>query len=533
LSAQPRDPLTIPLFRAFWIAALVSNLGSWMQEVGAAWYMTSLTTSPVLVSFVQFASTLPLFLFALPAGSLGDIVDRRKILIYTQISMLASAAVLSVTAFAGRGNPFNLLVLTFLFGVGNAIYTPASQAIMPEIVERCEIKSAATLNTAGVNISGAIGPVLAGFAISLGGPALTFLLNAVSLLMGIVVAQRWKRRVKPNALPVERLVGSIKIGLRFARNAPVFRSLLVRTTLFIVGASAIWALIPLLRFEMGLNALTFALLYASFCAGAVVESFIQPMVRRKWSTDTLTFASTAIYAMATLVIGLVHNYYYLAVALAIGGGAWLAIVSSYNASAQLFAPSWVQARALGVYFLLVFQGGLAIGCVVWGEVAEFTGSSLAFILAGVVLMACLIPASWFRLAGGEKLDLSPSMKWPAPTVIAETPSDGPVMVTVQYKIDPENAEEFKRAMDAVRLERLRDGAFRWELYRRLDDPGLYQEVFVLESWAEHERQHARATQTDMVAENRARAFIVGGGEPTISHFTAERARRQGAEAEQP
>jgi hypothetical protein len=351
--------------------------------------------------------------------------------------------------------------------------------------------------------------------------------------MGIVVAQRWKRRVKPNALPVERLVGSIKIGLRFARNAPVFRSLLVRTTLFVVGASVIWALIPLLKFEMGLNALTFALLYASFCAGAVVESFIQPMVRRKWSTDTLTFASTAIYAMATLVIGLVHNYYYLAVVLAIGGGAWLAIVSSYNAAAQLFAPSWVQARALAVYFLLVFQGGLAIGCVVWGEVAEFTGSSLAFILAGLVMIACLIPAPWFRLAGGEKLDLSPSMKWPAPTVIAETPSDGPVMITVQYKIDPKNAEAFKRAMDAVRLERLRDGAFRWELYRRLDDPGMYQEVFVLESWAEHERQHARATQTDMVAENRARAFIVGGGEPTISHFTAERARRQGAEAEQP
>lgn len=449
--------------------------------------------------------------------------------------MLASAAVLSVIAFAGRGDPFNLLLLTFLFGVGNAIYTPPSQAIMPEIVERSEIKSAATLNSAGVNVSGAIGPVLAGFAISLGGPALTFLLNAVSLLMGIVVAQRWKRQVKPSALPVERLVGSMKIGLRFARNAPVFRSLLVRTTLFVVGASAIWALIPLLRFELNLNALTFSVLYMSFCGGAVVESFIQPRVRRKWSTDTLTFASMAIYAMATLVIGLVHNYYCLAVALAIGGGAWLAIVSSYNAAAQLFTPSWVQARALAVYFLLVFQGGLAIGSVVWGEVAEFTGSSISFILAGVVLIICLIPTPWFRLAAGEKLDLSPSMQWPAPTVMVEPPSDEPVMVTIQYKIDPQNAEEFKRAMDAVRLERLRDGAFRWELYRKLDEPGLYQEVFILESWAEHQRQHARVTETDMVAENRARSFILGGGEPTTSHFTAERARksRLGAEVEQP
>ena len=513
------EPLREPVFRALWIASLTSNIGTWMQNVGAAWLMTSLTPSPVLVALVQAATSLPVFLVGLPAGALADIVDRRRLLIVSQGWMLLSAAALGVLTLIGFMSPWILLALTFALGLGAAMNTPAWQAIVPEVVSPSELQEAVALNAAGFNVARAVGPALGGLIVAAVGPGPVFLLNAASFIAVMLVVYRWNRQRATSRLPAEHVIGAMRAGIRYVRNAPSLQAVLVRSGVLIVCAAGLWALLPLVaRDQLGLGATGYGVLLGCLGIGAVTGATLLPRIKRKFSLDMLVTGATVVFAVATAALAYVQNVFLVGAAMVAGGIAWIALMSSFNAAAQTAAPEWVRARALAAY-LLVFQGGMAVGSILWGALATRMGVRAALLVAVFGLIAGLMLITRYRLAEGEKIDLTPSLHWPEPRMSVELqPEAGPVLVEVEYFIESERAHEFTKAMDDVRRERLRDGAMRWGLFTDSADPNRFVETFLLESWVEHMRQHERVTKSDRMAEELARAFHIGAGTPKIVHL---------------
>ena len=512
-------PLRQPVFRALWIASLTSNIGTWMQNVGAAWLMTSLTPSPVVVALVQAATSLPVFLVGLPAGALADIVDRRRLLIVSQGWMLLSAAALGVLTLIGFMSPWILLALTFALGLGAAMNTPAWQAIVPEVVSPSELQEAVALNAAGFNVARAVGPALGGLIVAAVGPGPVFLLNAASFIAVMLVVYRWNRQRATSRLPAEHVIGAMRAGIRYVRNAPSLQAVLVRSGVLIVCAAGLWALLPLVaRDQLGLGATGYGVLLGCLGIGAVTGATLLPRIKRKFSLDMLVTGATVVFAVATAALAYVQNVFLVGAAMVAGGIAWIALMSSFNAAAQTAAPEWVRARALAVY-LLVFQGGMAVGSILWGALAARVGIRAALLFAVFGLIAGLMLITRYRLAGGEKIDLRPSLHWPEPMMSVELkPEAGPVLVEVEYFIESERAHEFTKAMDDVGRERLRDGAMRWGLFTDSANPNRFVETFLLESWVEHMRQHERVTKSDRMAEELARAFHIGAGTPKIVHL---------------
>ncbi len=514
-------PLAQPLFRALWIAALASNVGTWMQDVAGTWLMTSLTSSPILIALVQAATTLPVFLLALVAGALADVVDRRRLLIVTQSWMLLASAALGGMTLAGATNVWILLLFTFLVGMGNALNAPAWQAIIPELVGRRDLPAALALNGIAINLARAVGPALGGFIVAAAGPGAAFLLNAVSFLGVVLVLFRWRRAPRQSLLPVETLLGALLAGLRYARHAPDLHAVLVRSSAFIVCGIALFALLPVLvRFELGCGPTEYGLVLGCFGAGAVAGALLLPRLRRALTFDGLVRAASGVFGCLLLALAAAGSFVPVCLLMALGGGAWIALLTSFHTSAQASLAPWVRGRGLALY-LLVFFGGMAGGSAVWGAVATHAGLRAALVLAGSGTLLGIPATARFRLPRGEAPNLAPSRHWPAPVVAGEPEGDrGPVLITVEYRIDPAHAEDFARAMRDVRRIRLRDGAFRWDLLSDPGDPGRYVESFLVESWIEHMRQHERITVADREVEERARRYHLGPAPPAVSHFIA-------------
>lgn len=353
---SPWSPFSYPVFRSLWIATVASNIGTWMQSVGAAWLMTSLSKSAVMVALVQAASMLPMFILSLPAGALADLVDRRRLLLVTQTWMLAAAAILWALTFLGATTPWVLLGLTFLLGLGAALNGPAWQAIVPELVPRGQLLKAISLNSAGFNLSRAVGPAVAGVIVAATGAGMTFLLNAVSFLGVIIVLYRWRRPPVGSALPAERLLAAMRTGLRYIRHVPVLRAVFLRLGIFMFCSSALWALLPLIsRYELGGGPTTYGILLGCLGAGAVAGAALLPPLGRRLSGEWLVRGATLVFAAVLLTLALVPVMAVVAAALVVGGIAWLVLVSSFNATVQTAVPSWVRARAMAVY-MLVFAG---------------------------------------------------------------------------------------------------------------------------------------------------------------------------------
>jgi MFS family permease len=518
-SAAAWGPLVQPLFRAVWIAAVTSNIGTWMQNVGAAWLMTSLAPTPTMVALVQAATSLPVFLVALPAGAIADIVDRRMLLLVTQGWMLGAAGALGVLTIFGATSPWGLLILTFALGLGAAMNAPAWQAIIPELVSRAELKAAVTLNGVGYNLARAVGPALGGIVIAAAGSGAVFILNALSFLGVIVVLFRWRRPAGDHALPAEDVFGAMRAGLRYVRHARAMHAVLIRTGVFILGGSALWALLPLVaRQELALGATGYGLLLGCLGSGAVIGAVLLPQIQKRLSTDRLMVCATLLFAFATAGPAYVRHSITVGAVMVIGGIAWITLMSTLNVAAQVLVPAWVRSRALAVYGL-VFQGGTAVGSAMWGVVAERTTLRLALVWAAAILVLGLIAIMRYRLKLDEEIDLAPSLHWPEPEFpMAPSPDSGPVLVTVEYLIDPARAGDFISAMQEVRSQRLRDGAYRWGLFNDAASPTRYVETFVVESWAEHMRQHGRVTMADREMEEVARAFHTGENPPIVSHL---------------
>ena len=511
-------PLGRPVFRALWIAALVSNVGYWMQSVGAVWQVGSEGGSAAQVALVQTAVSLPVVLLALPAGAAADVFDRRRLLLATQTWMLVSAAALCAATVLGLASPTVVLALTFLLGLGNAANAPAWQATIPELVGGRLLAPAVALNSAGFNIGRAVGPALGGLVVAAAGPAAVFGLNAVSFLGVLAVLWRWRRRPQDELGAGEQVLGAIGAGIRYIRFAPLLRAVLVRTALFILPASALWALLPVVaRGRLQMGATGFGLLLGALGIGSVAGAVLLPRLRRAIPIDRRVMAATGLFALATVALAVLDSALLLWLAMAAAGMAWLATLTSFNVATQTAVPRWVRARALAVY-LLVFQGGLAGGSALWGVAAGRLGERTALLAAAASFALGLLAALRWRLQAIGGLDLTPSVRPEPVTVIDPAPDDGPVLVLVRYRVDPSRTEEFASAMRAMRRVRRRDGAYRWGLFEDVADPSCFVETYVVHSWAEHLRQHERFTAEDLAVRDRVRSFHIGEDPPAVSHY---------------
>jgi MFS family permease len=515
-----------PVFRALWIASLASNLGTWLQSVGASWLMTTLDASATMVAMVQAVTSLPMFLLSLPAGALADVLDRRRLLLVTQSWMLASATALGVLTLAGLITPGMLLLFTFLLGLGTAFNGPAWQAIVPELVPREDLPGAVTLQSIGFNIARAIGPAIGGVLVAAAGPEATFLLNAASFVGVLFVLLRWRRKPMESVLPAERFFGAMSKGLRYVRHAPDVRAVIVRGSTFVLCASALWALLPVVaRTDLKQGPAGYGLLLAALGAGAVSGAFALPRLKRKSSADGMAAAASLAFAAGMAALGGVRVFWLILLALFVAGAAWLAQLSSLNVALQTVVPSWVRGRALSVYMLGVF-GGLSLGSALWGAMADRFGTAPAlWAAAGGMVLG--LAATWrIHLPSGEGLNLAPSRQWPAPRVASDLELEsGPVLITIEYRIDPERAAEFMAAMQDLRRIRLRDGSLQWGLFNDADVPERWTEVFLVETWVEHLRQHERVTVADEDVRLRVGSFHVGERPPEVRHLVAERMPR--------
>ena len=397
-------PLREPLFRSLWIAAVISYIGKWMQMVGAAWLMTQLTTSPFMVGLVQASIMLPVFLVILPAGALADMVDRRRFLLVTQAWMVAAAASLGILTLLGYVTPWLLVLFTFLLGLGAVVNDPAWQAITPEVASPRNHANAVALNSAAFNVARAIGPALGGFVIAATNSGVAFLMNAAGFFGVILFLYRWKR---PSIEHAEngRITESLRAGLRYVRSAPAVQCVLIRTAVFSVGASSVLALLPIIARRYGASG--YGLLLGVFGLGALAGAGLLPRLRTRLSVDGLVASAIVLFALATFGAGRTQNFGWLAIILFAGGMAWISIVACLNVAAQIMTPSWMRARAISMY-LLVLQGGMALGSAGWGALATKFGVPTTMLCSAAALIAGLATVRRFRLTF-EVPEMAPSV----------------------------------------------------------------------------------------------------------------------------
>ncbi len=401
-------PFREPLFRSLWIASVVSYTGTWMQNLGTGWLMTSLTMSPLLVSLVQAAMSLPVFLVALPAGALADITDRRRLLLLTQGWMALTAAALGALTIFHLITPWLLLLFVFLMGLAEVMNDPAWQAITPEVISGKRHASAVALNSAGYNVARAVGPAIGGLIIAAAGTGSAFLLNAASFAGVIFFLYRWKRRPHISGAP-PHVVTAIEAGIRYVRHAPKVKAVLVRTAAFSFAASALLALLPLLARPYG--SVGYGLLLGSFGLGACVGAAWLPRLRHAVSTNDLIAEAVVVFAVVVFSAGRVHTLWLLSAVLFAGGVAWIAILASLNVAAQTTSPYWVRARALSMY-LLVLQGGMAGGSALWGALAQDYSIPTALLIASLALLGGLTVSRRYPIVV-QDLETAPTISTPA------------------------------------------------------------------------------------------------------------------------
>jgi len=513
-------PLRRSTFRALWIAQFVSNVGGWMQTVGAQWVL--LGHGSAEVALVQTAASLPVFLLALPAGALADLVDRRRVLLWCQVGMTLLATVLAILAFTGHLAPTPLLGITFLLGCCTAVNSPAWQAIQPTLVPAGELRQASSLGAVNMNVARAVGPALGGVVVAAAGIGWTFAFNAVSFLGTLyVVARRLPADTRRRgAGRDEHAIAALRAGGGYVLNSPVVRRILLRALLFLPAASAVWALLPVMAREfLGMGSGGYGLLLGAVGVGALGMAFVLPQASNKLGGNGLLAASGLAFAVGLAVLAAVHEVAAAVLALAVIGAAWIGALSTLNASMQLFLPSWVRARGLA-YYLMVFQGGQAFGALAWGVLAQHIGLARAGLAAAGLMAVGALTVRLWPLKQTDGADRGVWDRWPEPAVVLEPePTDGPVLVLVEYDVAAERQAAFTEAMRLVERSRRRTGAATWSLYQDPANPGVLIEAFQVRSWSEHLAQHhVRYTGLDGSFEEQARALIEG--EPRVRHVVA-------------
>jgi MFS family permease len=511
-------PLRHSLFAVIWTATVLGNIGTFMRDVSSSWLVTDLSASPAAVAMIQAAGTLPVFLFAIPAGVLSDILDRRRFLIMIQVGLGLVSSTLAFLAWTGNATVESLVLLTFLGGTGAALATPAWQAITPELVPKADIKGAVALNSLGINIARSIGPALGGFILAALGAAAVYGVDVLTYAIVSAALLWWRREADAEAGLREHFGGALRAGFRYARASRSLHRILWRTFLFFGSASAVWALLPLVaRQEIGGGPGFYGLLLGSVGAGAICGALGMPRARARLGQDGLVLAATLVTAGATILLALTDLEVVGLLATFVLGTAWITMLTTLNGTMQAILPNWIRGRGLAIY-LAAFNGAMAAGSLGWGLVAQGTGTDAALIVAGVALALSGILAHRAPLPKGES-DLTPSLHWPEPAIAEPVAHDrGPVMIMITYRILPQDRAAFLTALYRLSEERRRDGAYAWGISEDAADPERLVEWFFVESWAEHLRQHRRVSKSDADIQSQARRFHQGPDEPLVQHF---------------
>lgn len=519
-SASSFAPLRQTLFAVLWVATIIGNTGSFIRDVASSWLMTDLSSSPAAVALVQAAATLPIFLLAIPAGVLSDILDRRKFLIAIQFLLAGVSICLMLLSASGLQSMTSLVALTFLGGVGAALMGPTWQAIVPELVERKDLKSAVALNSLGINIARAIGPALGGLVLASLGAAFTYGIDVISYVFVIAALAWWRRPVVAQDVLSEHFVGAFRAGLRYARASRELHVVLLRAFLFFALASSVWALLPLVaRQLLGGGAGFYGILLGAVGLGAIGGALIMPKLRERLNADGLLLTAALATAAVMAFLSFAPPQWAAAVSLLVLGAAWITALTTLNGVAQAILPNWVRGRSLAVY-LTVFNGAMTAGSLTWGAIAEGFGVPLTLLAGAAGLVLVGLAAHRVKLPKGEA-DLVPSNHWPEPLAAAPVEHDrGPVLIQIEYRIATEDRADFLKALARLSAERRRDGAYAWGIAEDSADPSLMLEWFQVESWAEHLRQHKRVSKADADIQEDVLRFHQGEQRPVVRHFLA-------------
>ncbi|MCW5634323.1 MAG: MFS transporter [Rubrivivax sp.] len=510
------------VFRGLWIASLAANLAMWMHDVAAAWLMTSLSTSPVMVALVATAASAPVFLLGLPFGALADIVDRRRFFAATQLWVTINALALLATLTTGTLSAPLLLLLTFGNGLGLAMRWPVFAAVVPQIVTRDQMPQALALNGISMNLSRVVGPMVAGALLAATGAAAVFACNALLAIASFVLVLRWKTEPRASTLPGERFVGAMRVGLNYAAQSPRLKIILLRIFLFFVQVAAMSSLLPLVaRGLVGGGPGTFTLMISALGVGAIFAALMFPRWRARFDRDQFVRIGLLVHAAVTSLVVAVPSVWLALPAMVVVGMAWISVANSLTISAQVAMPDWVRARGMAIY-QTALMGGATAGSLLWGQVASWIGVNGAVWAAAGFGVVVLTLTRRLTVEGGREIDFSPvNVTAPPEPQVAVAPDDGPVMVTVEYQIDPARAVEFAAVMQRTRRARLRQGVLSWGLFRDVAVPGRYIEYFVDETWVEHLRRLQRFTAFDAELRGERLAFHQGPEPPLVRRYVGD------------
>lgn len=534
ISASGLSPFKSSLFRMLWIAALFSYVGAAMYDVGASWLMTSLAPNPLFVSLITTATTLPILLFALPSGILSDIFDRRSILLITCAYMFTISTALAVLTFVGLTTTTVLLTLTFALGAGTTMIRTPIIPTMSGLVSRSELPNALTLSALASNLGRVIGPTVGGFIVAAIAPWAVFFINSASFIGMMIVLSRLPRKPNINnhqqqsSLPPENIIRAVRIQLRYIRYSQAAHVLIVRVGLFTLCSSALLSLLPLLaKHELGLDSIGFGLLLGSFGAGAIIGGIvILPRLQHKASVESLITISIALLAIVTLTMGYVRVFDLACMVMGLGGIAYITILSKFYTIGIKSAPKWIGARVLAVY-LLILNGGLVVGSVIWGAFANTFGIPLTLLVASLALAATIIARKPYSSELLDDLDFTPaSDHWSLPPQSSIDPKqdDNRALVTIEYKnIDPKLSHEFERSIHELGRILKSEGMAYWDLFQDPSDISHYIEIRIADTWTDHMRQHENVTKNVQDMENRILELIKDCPRPTILHYIGKSA----------
>ncbi|TGE12614.1 MFS transporter [Hymenobacter elongatus] len=512
-------PFTYTLFRAIWLASVVSNIGTWMQTVAGVWLVTTLTTSALLVALMQTATSMPAFLLSMPAGAMADLIDRRKLLLFTQGFMAVVAFLLGVLTLVGEVSALGVLAFTFLLGLGVAVNAPVWQTVTTELVPRPVLPFAITLNGVSNNIARAIGPAVGGVIIAYYSSGWVFLLNGVSFLGTFAVVYSWKRSEEATTGPAENFTGALRAGMRYVRYSPAIYAVLFRTFAFAFGASAMWGLLSVvIARKLHLSSGAYGSMLSWLGAGAITGALLMGRAGKWLNFNQRVLLGSLVYVGTNLCLALVTNVYWLYPVMFVSGIAWLMVMTSFSTTIQLHVPKWVQARVVSIY-MLVFQAGISLGSITWGELADHASLEVALLVTAGWMLASMLLALPFPMRSAEGLDLAPAGHWPDPEVQGSIdPDDGPVVVMIEYTVAVPDLAAFRQAAARLTRLRLRDGSLRAGVYSDVADVTRITEFFYVATWGEHQRQHYRFTREDQVIEAQVRQFHTGQIPPRVTHF---------------
>jgi MFS family permease len=519
---SPLAPLRHQTYRTIWIASLASNFGGLIQAVGAAWMMTSLSSSENMIALVQASTSLPIMMFSLISGALADSFDRRRIMISAQFLMLVASVMLTVFAWLGWLSPWLLLFFTFMIGCGTALNNPSWQASVGEMVPREDLPAAVTLNSVGFNITRSVGPAIGGAIVAAAGAAAAFLVNSLSYFALIYALMQWKLPAPTSQLPREHLGAAISSGMRYVAMSPNIGKVLVRGFLFGLSASAILALMPVVARDLVHGgALTYGVMLGAFGLGAIGGALISARLREALSSEWIVRVAFLGFAFSAGATAISTNAILTSLALTIAGACWVLALSLFNTIVQLSTPRWVVGRALSLYQTLTF-GGIALGSWVWGALSEVHGVSFALQLSCLLMLFGVLVGYFLQMPAFASLNLDPLNRFVEPPLRLDIkPQSGPIAILIDYEIDDSDLPEFMALMTERRRIRIRDGARNWNLMRDLENPDIWTESYHVPTWVEYVRHNHRRTQADAEAWDKLLTLHRGDKRPRV-HRMIER-----------